>query len=295
MKQLTIAAFIAGFLAISCQAPKESSTEDTVAKDSVPVNPVSLKLKWETDTLLTTNESVLYDKDRDVIYVSNINGAPDAKDNNGFISKISPDGKIVELQWVKKFNAPKGLGLFGNKLYVADIDRVVEIDVMTGKITKTFAVDGAKFLNDITVDKDGRVFVSDTGAGNVIQIESGKLTKWLENVAGPNGLLAEDGRMFVLTWDGKTVTTVDSNKQVTVQADSIENLDGVEAVGDGGYLVSSWNGMVRYLDKDWQSYTLLDTRADSVSAADIEYIQEKNLLLVPTFFHNTVRAYELSK
>jgi len=286
-------------LSLACEAPKkntENAAQDTVATDTVARAPLSLSLKWETDTLLTTSESVIYDKDRDVLYVSNINGAPDAKDKNGFISKVSTDGKVTELQWVKNLHAPKGMGLSGTKLYVTDIDRVVEIDVTNGKITKTFAVDGAKFLNDITVDVNGRIFISDMQAGNILMIENGKLTRWLENIQGPNGLLAEDGRMLVLTWDSKAVNSVDPvTKQVTVRATGIENLDGVEAVGDGGYLLSSWNGMVHYLDKDWQNYTILDLRSDSVNSADIEYIADKNLLLVPTFFKNTVRAYELNK
>jgi sugar lactone lactonase YvrE len=293
MKHIVVPALLVALIINGCQAPKEK-TEDAVAKDTVAV---TLNLKWETDTVLTTCESVLYDKDRNVLYVSNINGAPDAKDNNGFISKVTLDGKVSELKWVNNLHAPKGMGLYGTKLYAADIDRVVEIDVTNGKITKTFAVEGAKFLNDITVDSAGRIYISDTGAGNVIQIDNGKLTKWLENVSGgPNGLLAEGNRMLMLTFEGKTVNTVDpSSKQVTVKATGIENLDGVEAVGDGGYLLSSWNGMVHYIDKDWKNYTILDLRSDSVNSADIEFIPEQNLVLVPTFFKNTVRAYELTK
>lgn len=295
MKQSIIAALVIGAMMSSCQTSKESSREVTET-DTVQASPVTLKLKWETDSVLTTNESVLYDQERDILYVSNINGVPDAKDNNGFISKVSLDGKVSELQWVKNLHAPKGMGLSGNKLYVTDIDRVVEIDVTSGKITKAFAVEGAKFLNDITVDKDGRIFVSDMGAGTILKIENGNLTKWVENVTGPNGLLSEGDKFFVLLWDGKTVNTLDpATRQLTVLADSLENLDGIEAVGDGGYLVSSWNGMVHYIDRQGKNYTVLDTRADSVNSADIEYVREKNLLLVPTFFHNTVRAYELSR
>jgi hypothetical protein len=82
---------------------------------------------------------------------------------------------------------------------------------------------------------------------------------------------------------------------VTINADSIENLDGIEALGDGSYIFSSWNGMIHFVDPSWKNTTVLDIRADSVNAADIEYIQSKKLLLVPTFFKNTVRAYEVSR
>lgn len=289
-----ITLFAVGMLA-ACQSPK--STEETVAKeDSVQVAPLRLTLKWETDTILTTAESVLYDEQRDVLYVSNINGAPDGKDGNGFISKVGLDGKVQEHQWVKGLNAPKGLGMFENKLYVADIDRVVEIDVLSGKITKTFAVEGAKFLNDVTVDTTGRVYVSDTGAGTIMLLENGRLSKWMENIDAPNGLLSEGGKMQMLTWSGQTINTIDvATREVTVNIDSVENLDGIEAMGDGSYILSSWNGMIHYVDPSWKNTMVLDLRADSVNSADIEYIQARNLLLVPTFFKNTLRAYEVSK
>jgi sugar lactone lactonase YvrE len=239
---------------------------------------------------------VLYDKDKEVLYVSNINGVPDSKDGNGFLSKVGLDGKIIEHKWVKGLDAPKGLGLSNGKLFVTDIDKIHQIDVASGKITKTFKVDQAKFLNDITVDSAGRVFASDTGAGMIVMIENGKLSKWMDNLDGPNGLLAEGGAFLTVFWNAKNLNTIDvGSKQVALKTDSIENPDGIEAIGDGAYLVSSWNGMIHHVSADWKRTTILDTRADSVNSADIEYIQEKNLLLVPTFFKNTVRAYELSK
>jgi sugar lactone lactonase YvrE len=298
MKKLSVLVLMTAFVTLACQSSKDGAAEtsgtDTTAVAEAP--PVTLKLKWETDTLLTTCESVLYDKERDVLYVSNINGQPPAKDGNGSIAKVSLDGKIIAAQWVKGMDAPKGLGLVGNKLYVADIDRVHEIDVTSGKITKTYKVDGAKFLNDITTDASGKVYISDSDTGTVSVIENGKLSKWLEGLQGPNGLLSEDGNFLVAQWGAQTLGTVDlTTKQITVKTDSIENPDGIEAIGGGAYLMSSWNGMVHYISPDWKKTLVLDTRADSVSAADIEYIQEKNLLLVPAFFKNKVMAYELTK
>lgn len=295
MKQIIMAALFT-FIVMACQKPKEETTTPVVT-DSVERSPVTLNLKWETDTVLTTSESVLYDKERDILYVSNIVGKdPSAKDNNGFISKLGLDGKITELKWIKGLHAPKGMGLSGNRLFVSDIDRVVEIDVTKGKISKTYPVKGAKFLNDITVDKDGKVFVSDMEAGTVMMIENGKVSQWLENMDGPNGLLADEGKFYVLSWNSKSFNSVDaSTKQLSVLADSLNNLDGVESAGNGAFLLSSWDGQIHYVDSNGKTFTILDTRADSVNAADIEYIQEKSLLLVPTFFRNTVRAYELTK
>lgn len=298
MKRLFPIALVAGIVAFSCSGSKQS--EETAATDTTvvaePKLPVTLTKKWETDTSMTTCESVIYDKANDILYVANINGAPDGKDGNGFISKLGLDGKVTEAQWVKGMDAPKGMGIANGKLYVTDIDRVHEIDIATGKITKTHKVQGAKFLNDITTDAAGKVYISDSGGGTISIIENGKLSKWIENLQGPNGLFAEGGEILTVLWDGKTLNTIDpTSKQLTVKTDSIENGDGIEAIGNGEYLVSSWNGMVHHIGADWKKTLVLDTRADTVSAADIEYIQEKNLLLIPTFFKNKVVAYEVSK
>jgi hypothetical protein len=298
MKRLFPFALAAGIVAMSCTGAKQA--EETAAADTTAVEapkaPVTLTKKWETDTTMTTCESVIYDKTNDVLYVANINGAPDGKDGNGFISKVNLEGKVTEAQWVKGMDAPKGMGIANGKLYVTDIDRVHEIDLASGKISKTHKVQGAKFLNDISTDAAGKVYISDTGGGTISVIENGKLTKWIENLQGPNGLFAEGSEILTVLWDGKTLNVIDPiTKQLTVKTDSVENGDGIEAIGNGEYLVSSWNGMVHHIGADWKKTLVLDTSGESINAADIEYIQEKNLLLIPTFFKNKVVAYELTK
>ena len=271
---------------MACQPSKKESGEATAPK---------LTQKWETDTLLTTCESVLYDKQNNILYVANINGTPEGKDGNGFISKVTLDGKIENLKWATDMDAPKGLGIFKNILYVADINRIHEVDITTGKIIKSHTVDSAKFLNDVTVSETGKVYISDTGNDNILLLENGKVSVWLEGMVGINGLLAEGNNIQAISFSSGVFSTVDENKKITILSDSLDNGDGINAVGDGGYLVSSWNGMVHYVSADGKNTRLLDTRKDSVSAADIEYIAEKKLLLVPTFFKNKVVAYELSR
>lgn len=269
----------------ACQPTKETKTEFKAP---------TLTLKWESDTLLTTCESVLYDKNADVLYVADIAGKPDSVDGLGFISKVGLDGKIVDAQWVKGLNAPKGMGIANGKLYVADITNLVEIDLATGAVSKTYPVEGSQFLNDVATDASGKVYVSDSNTGNVHVLENGTVTTHLTGVKGVNGLLADGDVFLVASFSEGTLSTVDGSKQVVLKADSIPSADGIEAVGDGGYLVSSWNGKVTYVGADGQTKVILDTTADGVSAADIEYIAEKKLLLVPTFFKNKVVAYELA-
>lgn len=116
---------------------------------------------WETDSLFDKPESAVYDVKKQVIYVSNINGQYCTKDGNGFISRVDLDGNILELNWVTGLNSPQGLALHGNKLYVADVDEIMEIDVDQEKIINKYKIDGAKFLNDAASDKSGNIFVSD--------------------------------------------------------------------------------------------------------------------------------------
>jgi len=293
MKAYPIMTIACAVLFASCNQPKQEDAGTAEAKEEKA--PVTLKLKWETEALLTTCESVLHDDKNDVLYVSNINGTPDAKDGNGFISKVSMDGKITEASWVKGMDAPKGMGLHDGKLYVADIDRVHEVDTESGKISRTYPVSGAKFLNDIAVD-NGKVYISDSGGGSIYVIEDGKVTTLMSELQGPNGLFSDNGKLLVAFWNEKTLNSLDpSSKEITRRTDGIENPDGIEAIGNNEYLVSSWNGMVHHVDSDWKKTLVLDTRQDSVSAADIEYVRSEKLLLIPTFFKNKVVAYEVVK
>ncbi len=283
MKHIIAFVVVAAVIA-ACTPTKETTTEAKAP---------TLTKKWESDTLLTTCESVLYDKTNDVLYVADIAGKPDSADGVGFISKLGLDGKIVDAQWVKGLNAPKGMGIANGKLYVADITNLVEIDLATGAISKSYPVEGSQFLNDVTTDASGKVYVSDSNTGVVSVLENGAIATYLTGVNGVNGLLADGDTFLVASFSGGTLNTVDASKQVVLKADSVENADGVEAVGDGGYLVSSWNGKVTYVSADGKTTKILDTTGDKISAADIEYIPEKKLLLVPTFFTNKVVAYEL--
>src|SRR5882757_2812613 len=122
----------------------------------------SLVKIWATDTVLKTPESVLYSAKDKLLYVSNIDGTPDGKDGKGSIGKVGLDGKIIMVDWVKGLNAPKGMGIYKNKLYVADLTEVVVIDIDKAQIVQHIPVEGSVFLNDITIDKNGVVYVSDT-------------------------------------------------------------------------------------------------------------------------------------
>lgn len=307
MKKTIFSVLAMAALALSACEKKGESTENTTATDTtatktdtVIVKPKAELVKlWETDTTLRTCESVLYDAKANVLYVANINGKPTDKDKNGFISKLLPDGKIENLEWVKGLNAPKGMGIVGNKLFVTDITEVVEIDLTTGKVSKKYPVKGAEFLNDIATDEaTGNVYFTDMKKQkiHVLASKTGKITDFIasDTLGSPNGLYFLDANTLLLATNGDSkFKKIDlTTKQISVISEGIKAGDGVEKVSDNAYLVSSWLGQVFYINNG-EKLQLLDTEADKINAADIGYIPATKTLLVPTFFNNKVAAYQL--
>ncbi|WP_207513615.1 SMP-30/gluconolactonase/LRE family protein [Longitalea luteola] len=248
--------------------------------------------KWETDTLLKVPEAVLYDEANKVLYVTNIDGQPWDRDNKGSVGKVGLDGKIITVDWVSGFSAPKGMGLYKNNLYVADVDKVAVIDIKKGAVVKTIPVEGAQGLNDISVDKKGVIYVSDSKNKKVHRIENGQVTTWLENLKGPNGLLINGNDLFVL--DAGGLYKVEKDKSLTKLAEGMEGgTDGVEHVKGKDYIVSCWAGSIWYVNGDGTKQNLLDTREQKINTADIGYDAKNRIVYVPTFFKNNIIAYEL--
>jgi len=264
-----------------------------VVLNQVSAQEHSLVKKWESDTVLKVPESVLFDAENKVLYVANIDGKdPWAADGKGSIGKVGLDGKIIAVDWVPGLNSPKGMGIYKGKLYAADLDNVVVIDIKAGKIIQTIKIDGAEGLNDITVDKKGAVYVSDSKTLKVFKIENDKAALYLENLKGPNGLLADNQKLFVLDNGGMYKTNAD--KTLTKITDGMEGgTDGIENVSGDDYLVSCWAGVIWYVKGDGSKEKLLDTRDQKINSADIGYDAKNKIVYVPTFWRNGVVAYEL--
>jgi sugar lactone lactonase YvrE len=255
-------------------------------------------MKWKTEKVMKTPESVIYDAEREAIYVSNINRDPESKDRNGFISKLNLKGEIEELKWVKDLNGPKGSAIINNRLYVADVDHVVEIDIEKGMILNRYQAEGAKFLNDVTADKEGSVYISDSSGKNsvIYRLSEGKISVWLKSdqIKSPNGLLAKDDKLIVGASGNQALKAVDlSDKSITTIANIGSGIDGVVDDERGNYLLSDWSGKTSMLTPDGKLIELLNTTDEGINAADIEYIKEKSLLLIPTFSDNRVMAYKV--
>lgn len=254
--------------------------------------PHQLTQLWETDTLLRTPESVLYDAKARLLYVSNIEGIPNEKDGKGSIAKVGLDGKIINAQWVTGLNAPKGMGIYKNKLYVADLTEVVVIDMDKATIIERIPVEGSVFLNDITIDKSGAVYVSDTRVYKVYRIDKGFVVTLFQNLQGPNGLLALGDELLILD-KGSLVKQLASGTLANITEGMDPSTDGIEQVQKNEYLVSCWNGVIYYIYANGNKQVLLDTRPQKSNTADIGYDAKNRILYVPTFYGNKVVAYQL--
>ncbi|KAA5546458.1 SMP-30/gluconolactonase/LRE family protein [Adhaeribacter rhizoryzae] len=275
-----------------------TTTEGEATTDTSTSESVTLEKKWETEGNLLTPESVLYDRTNKVLYVSNINGQPGEKDGNGSIGKVDLNGKIEQAEWVKGLDAPKGMGLHNDQLYVADLIKVVVIDIKTGKKVKDIPLPEAQFLNDITVDAEGNIYVSDSSAKKVYLISGDKASVYMQSdsLERPNGLLAHEGKLFLVDMQPGIFYEIDkSTKALNKVAEGLTSGDGIVPVGNGDYVVSNWNGEINYLFANGQVKKLLDTKDAKINAADIDIIPDQNLVLVPTFFNNKIMAYELKR
>ena len=263
----------------------------------------TLEKAWEA-TGFANPESVVWDGERKVLYVSNVNGMPEDKDGNGYISKLSADGRVLAEKWLGGLDGPKGMAVGNGRLYVADIDRLVVIDTATAKLIKSYPAVDAKFLNDVTLDDKGAVYVSDLLGDAIWRLADGNFEKWLVDprLQSPNGLAAEHGRLVVASWgprNGEGLGTKTPGRLKAVALDDkairdispdIGNLAGVAADGRG-YLVSDYvQGMVYRVNRDGIPKPILKL---SQGSADICIIPEQKLLLVPMMMDGKVAAYRL--
>lgn len=230
-----------------------------------------------------------------VLLVSNVGGEGDARDGNGFISRISTDGRMLERNWATGLNGPKGLALSGDRLFVTDIDRVVEIDVATGRVMAERPVPGAVFLNDAAPMADGSVLVTDSGGGRIHRIHDGAVETWLEDprLRSINGLLVEADRVLVTTMQGLLLAVALNGRAVTVLAEGLGDADGVAPAPGGSYIVSEWRGRLFHVDAAGTVSVMADTREARVFQND--FIHLGDLLIVPNWVPGRVTAHRLTE
>ena len=261
---------------------------------------------WEVSGLMGP-ECALPDAASGFVYVSNINGDPGGKDGNGFISKISIDGKTADHNWVKGLNAPKGLAISNGHLFIADIDELVEVDLKDGKVVGKFAAPGAKLLNDVAANSKGDIYTSDTMGNAIFKLSGGKVEEWLkgDQLAGANGLLVEGDNLIVNTWgvlSGKgwetttpghmlSVSLADKSIKDLAGGNPVGNLDGLQSLGGGNYLLTDWMaGKVLKFNAGGKTDVLFELGQGN---ADLGYDAASKTAFIPQMMKGTLHAYKI--
>lgn len=290
MKQITFLFIILLFFSACKQAkPTAEQPTDQTTKPT-------LVFKIED---LPQPESVVLDKKRNILFVSNQAGAAE-----GFISKVGVDGTIIEKEWVKGLNNPKGIEIVGDKLYVSDVTELVEIDINKGEIINKYQDEKAEFLNDVAADSEGNIYVSDMFTSAIYKLDkAGNFKIWLADakLENPNGLFVEGDDLYLAAWgsfsDGKPLNAPKGNflkvdlatKTIgQLTANPIGNLDGLQKY-DNGYLLSDWmNGNIWDISDKGTNLLFTTTKG----SGDIAIVGSK--VFIPMAIENEVLVYDLN-
>jgi len=278
----------------------DSSAEQSKGKKQAPI-------AWQITEGLKAPESAYVDPVSGFLFLSQIGeGGGKGKDGDGWISKLSVEGEMIENKWVTGLNAPKGLRSHGGTLWVSDIDQLVAIDITAGKISKRVVIEGAQFLNDVATGPDGSVYVSDMAASVIYRHLAGETSVFAKGarIEHPNGLLVHDGKLIIGGW-GQNLqddfsTTVPGRLQAIHLRNNLHeviskaptgNLDGVEADGKGGFLVTDWRaGRVFRISKRGKAKLLMEFPR---GAADHAYLVDRKWLILPEMLENKLTAFQL--
>jgi hypothetical protein len=248
-----------------------------------------------------TPESMEYVASQDVYLVANINGSPFAKDDNGFISKVSPDGQVMELKWIDgasnqiHLNAPKGMVATDEFLFVADIDRVHQFDIETGEQIASMIFSGVNFLNGLALADEGGLYVTDSGVAPGFKPAGtdaiyhvtfdGKITPIYQDseMGVPNGVASDGGGLVVVTiFSGEAFRLDASGNRTELPKPPHNRIDGLLNMGEGRFIFSSWTGEAIY-EIDAGQGTVTELFGGLTSPADLGRDTKRNRLLIPLF------------
>jgi hypothetical protein len=263
------------------------------------------------DIGFATPESVLHDPELDYYFVSNINGSETEADDNGFISVLTPDGDTLALKGIDgardnvSLNAPKGMAVAGQTLYVADITVIRRFDRRSGAQGADLVVPGATFLNDVVAADDGSIYFTDSGlrAGASGLEPSGTDAVYRLSLEGkldtlamgpelgrPNGIAVSGDSVWVVSYGSGEIYRVANGRKVNARKLRKGGLDGL-VLFSGDVFNSSWDARGVYRGKVGGPYA--QSFGDLEAPADIGHDLWRNRLLIPLFNANEVRIVPL--
>jgi sugar lactone lactonase YvrE len=254
----------------------------------------NLKQTWRLEQGNRLPESALYDAERQVLYVTNY-----FQGGNEYLSRVSLDGEVLQKTWISGLRRPTGMCLDDDRLWVVQRGSLVEIDIDAGRIIKAHPIPGAIFPNDVTRDSKGFLYVTDTEGSKIYRFHEGEFEVWLEgpNVRRPNGILAEKDRLlFGHSNDGclQEVSLKDKSVRTVYNFGEGANVDGIRPNGQGGHIIADFGGRIYHLPKNGSPIEIMNTTASGATSADLEFIPDLELLIVPGLYDNRLTAYRFS-
>jgi hypothetical protein len=249
----------------------------------------------------TQPEGALHDPAADVYLISNVVGAPLDHDNNGYITVLDPSGTVRAPRFIAggqsgvELDAPKGMAILGDTLFVADIDKIRRFDRGSGRPKETTVIEGASFLNDVLAWDEGSILVSDTMKNRITLVEaSGAARTWAENSSfgGANGLARAPDGVWVVGYTDGSISKLSKSGQLVSRTQGPPELDGAVTLG-GALFVSSWKDKAVFrVDEKGEADKIL---RGLESAADIALDGKRNRLLVPLMMPSRVLVFEVSQ
>lgn len=270
----------------------------TTEKNIQNITPV-VENTFEITQGLNAPESVIYDSNKSLLYISNVNGNPGAKDGNGYILSCDLEGNIIEEKMITDMDAPKGMAIDGNKLYVSDIDTLIEIDLGNNEIINRYQSSEGMFFNDVAADGYGGIFVTDTGANRIYKLSNGELELFCDSqkLDAPNGIVFDNDQLIMVSWGLPGDGDIGSLKKISSDGDDVvrygENrkaLDGIEVINNDEYFVTGFMSGSLYYVKNGLFTELVK---ESEGTADLEYIKESGMILIPQMSQNKLLAYKV--
>jgi hypothetical protein len=259
---------------------------------------------WRTEDLFLTSESVLKDPMRDILYVTSFDNRYGQKlEPSGFISTLSLEGEVLDLKWVEGLHAPTGMDIWNDTLFVCEREHLLAIDLASGEVAGRWAIPDPVFPNDLVIDDEGVVYISDTRTGNwsdsrIYRFRGGEFDIFAnEGISRANGLWIHEGWLLVgSSGDGYL-------KRVELSTGRVEKIislgwgviDGIRVDREGYYLVSHWEGQLYRISPQGRILEILDAQPEGWNTADFEYLPEEGIVLIPTFLDNRVRGIRIEE
>lgn len=254
----------------------------------------SLKILWQSDSVFKHPESIVYDAKKSCFYVSNMDkNTPENQLYTDPISKVSNNGKRIQVEWMKGFSSPTGMVLQKDTLFVVERNGIALVDIRKKKIIKRIPISTDGFLNDITIDESNRIFVTETNKVGVIYlIENDFSQVWYkgQDIGLINGILA-DGKDLILGVNSDRYL-----KRINISTQEINNIlflgegniDGIQKTISGKYLVSLFLGNLYEISPSSEKIELIHTRNANLFIADFVYVPILQQIIIPSLRTNQI-------